>query len=309
MANYIVTGGAGFIGHHLTKALLGLGHNVCVLDDLSNGRVDRIVPGCEFVKCDITGRIPSEVTEKYKDGIFHLAALPRVPFSIENPILTNKVNLLGTLKILETARKWNIKKVVFASSSSVYGGMTSVNGLIESTKELNPLSPYALQKLASEYYCKIYNDVHGLKTCALRYFNVYGPGARGDDSYSLVIAKFLEQRLRDEPLTITGDGEQTRDFTHVEDIVKGTILAMELNTTDNAEIINLGRGNSCSVNEIAEMIGGPTVNIEPRIEPKHTLAINSKAKKLLGWEPTISTREGVEELCRLNGLREKVPVS
>ena len=304
MSNYIVTGGAGFIGHHLVTALLNLGHEVCILDDLSTGKSKRIAPGAEFVECDITGHIPLAVTEKYKDGIFHLAALPRVQFSIDNPILTNKVNLLGTLKILEVARKWKIKKVVFASSSSVYGDKrVSSWGLNEASGDLRPMSPYALQKLTSESYCKLYHDLYGLNVCALRFFNVYGPGMEPDDAYAQAIALFLEQRKNGKPMTITGDGDQTRDFTHVEDVIRGLILSMELDTTDSGKVINLGRGKACSMNSIAKMIGGPTVNIKPRIEPRHTLADNRKAKKLLGWEPTVSIEEGIEELCQLHNLR------
>ena len=303
MSNYIVTGGAGFIGHHLVTALLNLGHGVCILDDLSTGKSKRIIPGAEFVECDITGHIPSSVTEKYRDGIFHLAALPRVQFSIDNPILTNKVNLLGTLKILEVARKWEIKKVVFASSSSVYGDQrVSSWGLNEASGDLRPMSPYALQKLTSESYCKLYHDLYGLNVCALRFFNVYGPGMEPDDAYAQAIALFLDQKKKNEPMTITGDGNQTRDFTHVEDVVKGLILSMELDTTDSAEVINLGAGEACSMNDIANMICGPRIYIEPRIEPRHTLANNRKAKKLLGWVPSVSIKEGIEELCELHGL-------
>ena len=172
------------------------------------------------------------------------------------------------------------------------------------TEELpaHPISPYGLQKYIGELYGRLFWDVYGLQTVSLRYFNVYGPGASAEGAYALVIAKFIKQRLEGRPLTITGDGEQTRDFTHVRDVVRANILASKSGKVGKGEVINIGAGSNASVNRVAQLIGGPTEHIPPRLEPRHTLADNSVAKVLLGWQPEISLEEGIAELKHLHNL-------
>jgi UDP-glucose 4-epimerase len=165
----------------------------------------------------------------------------------------------------------------------------------------HPISPYGLQKYIAELYCRLFADVYQLPAVSLRYFNVYGPKADPDGAYALVIAKFIKQRLLGEPMTITGDGTQTRDYTHVRDVVRANILAAG-SAVGRGEVINIGAGQNASVNKVAELIGGPVEHIAPRLEPHDTLADNSLAKKLLGWEPQVSLEEGIAELKKLNNL-------
>jgi UDP-glucose 4-epimerase len=173
--------------------------------------------------------------------------------------------------------------------------------LIESM-EARPKSPYGLQKYVGELYARLWSEVYGLPTVSLRYFNVYGPGASDEGAYALVIARFLKQRRAGEPMTITGDGSQTRDFTHVRDVVRANLLAAQSNTVGTGEVINIGAGRNASVNRIAELIGGPTVFVPARLEPHDTLADNQKAKKLLGWQPEVPLEEGIAELKQLSGI-------
>jgi len=193
--------------------------------------------------------------------------------------------------------------MVFASSSSVYGD-PQVRPTPESAL-LDPLSPYAIDKLSGEYYMRLFATAYGsrnMETVSLRYFNVYGPGASAEGSYPLVMAHFLAQRLAGRPMTITGDGTQTRDFVHVWDVAWANMCAAENPKVGKGEVINIGSGRSTSVNEIARMIGGPTKNIKKRHEPHDTLADISKARTLLGWEPTISIENGIADLKKLHGL-------
>jgi UDP-glucose 4-epimerase len=166
----------------------------------------------------------------------------------------------------------------------------------------NPKSPYGLQKYAGELYCRLWSEVYNLPTVSLRYFNVYGPGASDEGAYALVIARFLKQRRAGEPMTITGDGTQTRDFTHVRDVVRANMLAAESPNVGKGEVINIGAGKNASVNRVAELIGGPTITVAPRLEPHDTLADHTLATQLLGWEPTVRLEDGIGELKQLNNL-------
>lgn len=298
MSKYLVTGGAGFIGTNIVKELLAQGHEVVVFDNYVAGKKeDRIQAGAVYFEGDICKPQDLDaVCENKFDGIFHLAALPRVLFSVENPLETHRTNVDGTLNVLLAARKYKIKRVVFATSSSAYGNQ-SVVPFVEDGVIKKPLSPYALHKFIGEEYCRLFSELYGLETVSLCYYNVYGPYLDPDGAYALVIGKFLKLKKEGKPLTIRGDGEMRRDYTHVADVVRANILAMTKETVGKGEVLNIGNGSSVSVNELAAMIGGETVNI-PALpgEMVKTQADYSKAKKLLGWEPTVKLQDGIEEL-------------
>jgi UDP-glucose 4-epimerase len=282
----VVTGGAGFIGSHVVAALKQEGYEVVVVD----------------LKTSSDIRKPEDLTRAFAGAtyVFHLAALPRVPYSIEHPQETNETNITGTLNVLVAARDAGVKKVIYSASSSAYGDST-VMPLVE-TLPAYPISPYALQKYAGELYCRLFSEVYKLPTVSLRYFNVYGPGADPNGAYALVIAKFLQQRTEGKPMTITGDGTQTRDFTHVRDVVRANILAATSENVGKGEVINIGAGKNASVNTIAKLVGGLTQHVEARLEPHDTLADNALAKKLLGWEPKVSLEDGIAELKTIHKL-------
>ena len=290
----VVTGGAGFIGSHIADALIEKGFEVFVVDNLSGGKREHVNPKAIFKETDIRDLPKMKEIIVSADYVFHCAALPRVQFSIEQPIETNEVNVCGTLNILIASAKAKVKKVIFSASSSAYGDQP-ILPLVESMTP-SPKSPYGLQKYIGELYCKVWSEVYRLPTVCLRYFNVYGPRQSNVGAYALVIAKFLKQRRENQPMTITGDGEQTRDFTHVKDVVRANLLAAESSVVGMGEVINIGAGNNTSVNRIAELIKGPTVHIASRLEPKHTLADVTRARELLGWEPQIRIEEGMKEM-------------
>jgi UDP-glucose 4-epimerase len=281
----VVTGGKGFIGTHLVSTLRQEGWNVFVLDR---------------PEYDIRDRDSLRNIFDDTDVVFHTAALPRVQYSIEHPEETHEVNVTGTLNVLLAAKEAGVKKVVYSASSSAYGDQ-DIMPLVEDMLA-RPKSPYGLQKYIGEHLCRVFAEVYGLPTVSLRYFNVYGPGASAEGAYALVIAKFLQQRLEGKPMTITGDGQQTRDFTHVRDVVRANILAAQNSKVGKGEVINIGAGNNVSVKRIAELIGGSVEHIAPRLEPRHTRADISRAKKLLNWEPNISLEEGIIELKKIHGL-------
>jgi UDP-glucose 4-epimerase len=282
----VVTGGEGFIGTHLCRALREQGFDV-VSADIKSGK-------------DIRDTNLMRTLCEGADYVFHAAALPRVPFSIEHPQETNDTNVSGTLSVLVAARDAGVKRVVFSSSSSVYGDATEMP--LRENMPSQPISPYALHKFVGERYCQLFSTIYNLPTVSLRYFNVYGPGADPNGAYALVIAKFIKQRQEGGPMTITGDGTQTRDYTHVRDVVRANILAATSEKVAKGEVINIGAGKNASVNRIAELIGGPSTHIEARLEPHDTLADNSLAKKLLDWDPEVSLEDGIAELKRLNNL-------
>jgi len=300
MAKVIVTGGAGFIGSNLVDKLIESGHEVVVIDNLSWGKKEQINPKADFHSLDITDF--ASIRPIFDDGIdyvFHLAALPRVQFSIEHPIETNETNVTGTLNVLTAAKEAKIKKVIYSASSSAYGDQSEIP--LRETMHANPKSPYGLQKYIGEMYCKIFSDVYGLPTVCLRYFNVYGPRQNEEGAYALVIAKFLKQKREGQKLTITGDGTQTRDFTSVHDVVQANILAMEKEVSAG-DVFNIGMGQNFSINDVAKLVGGEIEHLPARLEPHDTLADNTKAREVLGWIPKVKLEEGIVELKKLQNL-------
>ena len=291
---YIVTGGAGFIGSNLVDLLIEEGHEVHVIDNFSSGKKENCNEKAQYFELDISD------SNNYEDlknillgsvGVFHLAALPRVQESIDNPLHFEKNNTLSTINILKACADSNVKRLVYSASSSAYGNTIQLPSKEEDP--VDPISPYAMQKYYGEIACRMFSNVYGVETVSLRYFNVYGERQSLEGAYALVMCVFARQRLNNEPLTIRGDGEQRRDFTHVKDIAKANILAMHSEMVGNGEVINIGNSDNRSVNQIANMIGGPTVNVDPVVEPRETLADNSKARNLLGWKPTIIIEEWV----------------
>lgn len=307
----IVTGGAGFIGSNLVDKLIEKGHDVIVIDNLSTGKKENLNSKCTLKEIDLTTVSNEELDEIMSNThyVFHLAAKARVQPSIANPIEFNEHNVSATLKLLDSARRAKtVKRVIFSSSSSVYG-----NGLIpfEESAPTNPISPYALQKLIGEQYCKLYSKVYNLDTVCLRYFNVYGNRQPVQGAYCTILGIFTRQHLSKEPLTITNDGEQKRDFTHVSDVVDANIRAMEstLNIPFNGQCFNIGYGKSISINEIASYFGGEKKYIGDVLEPKETLADNFKARIHLGWEPKVAiTKEYVDGIIKSENLKTKLNV-
>jgi len=295
MKKAVVTGGAGFIGSHITDALVERGFEVHVVDNYAGGkRADRMNPKAAYHEVDVRDYAKLAPIVNEATYVFHEAALPRVQFSIENPELTFSVNVGGTVSVLRAAAEGGVKRVVYAASSSAYGDQATLP--LSEGLPAQPKSPYGLQKYIGELSCRLWSDVYGLSTVSLRYFNVYGPKFDPDGAYALVIGKFLKQKKEGTPLTITGDGTQTRDYTHVHDVVRANLLAAESPNVGKGEMMNIGAGRNVSVNDLAALIGGPSVHIAARLEPHDTLADNRKAKELLGWEPRVRLEDGIMAL-------------
>ncbi len=296
----LVTGGSGFIGSHLADALLERGFTVRVLDNFLTGNRKNLNPRAQLVEADIRDGAAIEPAFAGVDCVFHTAALPRVGLSIERPVETHLVNVVGALNVLMAARTAGVRRVVYSGSSSVYGEQAQL--ALSETLTPNPLSPYALQKLMAEEYVRIFYRLYGLGAISLRYFSVYGPRMDLEGAYATVIGAFLRARREGRPLEIRGDGEQRRDFTHVRDVVRANLAAMDCALEDGSAI-NVGRGEALSVNRIAELIGGPRVNVAPRpAEPRDTLADLARSRAILGWSPEVATEDGVRELMRLHGV-------
>jgi UDP-glucose 4-epimerase len=298
----LITGGAGFVGSHLAEALVEE-NEVRVLDDLSGGSREHVPEGADLVEGDVCDE---ETVAEAMDGAdlaFHEAALVSVEESVENPPESNRVNAAATVALLEAARDEDAR-VVLASSAAVYGHPDSVPVSEGDPKE--PTSPYGIDKLALDHYARRYNDLYGLETVPLRYFNVYGP--RQNPEYSAVVNVFFRQAASGGPLTVEGDGEQTRDFVHVRDVVRANLLAA---TTDRVgEPFNVGTGGSVTVNELAETVVEVTnsdaevTHVDPRPgDIRHSEADISKAREELGYEPTVSLDEGLRALAEEKGLR------
>ena len=299
MTKVVVTGGAGFIGSHLALKLAERGNHVTIVDDLSTGRVENIAAllktsGAELVRGSVTDLSLLQSVFSGASYVFHLAAIPSVPRSIEDPLGTHQVNVTGTLNVLMAARDSNVQKVVYASSSSVYGDTPTLPKREDMMP--SPQSPYAVAKLAGEYYCSVFHQVFGLPTVCLRYFNVYGPRQDPHSPYAAVIPKFITSVLQGRPPIIFGDGGQTRDFTYVEDATEANILAVE---SDATGIFNIGSGDRVSINELArlvlEILGKDLEpqHLEPRAgDIRHSLADIALAKTF-GYTPRHSLSEGV----------------
>ena len=289
----LVTGGAGFIGSNLVDELIEQENEVIIIDNLSTGKKENINPQAKLYELDIRDLEKIKPLFEGVDYVFHLAAIVNVEMSIQNPIESNDVNLNGTLNILTAARDAKVKKVVFSSSAAVYGEPKTMP--VTEDTPTDPMSPYGLQKYTGELYCKLFSEIYNLPTASLRYFNVYGERMPLSGAYCLVLGVFASQRLKNQPLTITGDGEQKRDFISVTDIAKANILAAKSENIKIGETINIGSGHNHSVNEIAEMIGGETTNIPPRIEPREILADNTLARTLLDWQPSVNLPEWIKK--------------
>lgn len=304
MKKVVVTGGAGFIGSHLAEELARRDYRVIILDDLSTGKVENIEDllgkeNVEFIKGSITDLPLLRELFRGVDYVFHQAALPSVPRSIENPQATHEVNVSGTLNVLLAARENSIKKVLYTSSSSVYGDIPTLPKKEDMVP--HPLSPYAVTKLAGEYYCQVFHQVYGLPTVCLRYFNVYGPRQDPNSQYAAVIPSFIKRALEGNPPIIFGDGEQTRDFTFVKDAVEASILAVE---SDARGLFNIAQGERITINELAQLVISIVgENMEPvhqELRPgdiRHSLADISLARAF-GYEPRCSLKEGLRETIR-----------
>jgi len=294
MAKILVTGGAGFIGSHLVDKLIQKGNRVTVIDNLSTGKKENLNTKADFHNLDICGFERIKPFFEGIDFVFHLAAIPRVPLSVEDPVTTSKVNILGTIDVFKAAIEANVKRIIFASSSSVYGEQKTLP--LKESMTPNPLSPYGLQKLVGERFAKLFTELYKIPIISLRYFNVFGPRVDFDSDYSLVLGKFLRLRKEGKPLTIFGDGEQTRAFCFIDDVVLANIKAMEERKLKGGEIINIGSEKSYSVNYLAKLIGGKIQYLPPRIgDVRHTKADILLAKKLLSWTPEVSFEEGVKK--------------
>lgn len=301
MEKVVVTGGAGFIGSNLAERLVTLGYYVVVVDDLSTGKAGNISglvgkDNFQFVRGSILDLPVLQDVFRGVTYVFHQAALPRVQRSIDHPLTTNEVNVTGTLNVLVAARDNRVRKLVFASSSSVYGG-ARVNPQTEDLPP-NPLSPYAITKITGEYYCNVFRNLYGLPTVCLRYFNVFGPRQDPTSEYATVIPAFVSRILLGKPPIIHGDGEQTRDTTFVQDVVQANVLAVE----SNAEgVYNIGSGRSTSVNKLAEtVLSLMQKNLAPVYEkprqgdPRFTLADITRARNF-GYEPQWTLEAGLRE--------------
>jgi UDP-glucose 4-epimerase len=296
----LVTGGAGFIGSHLVDALLAAGWQVRVLDDFSSGREENLAgvrDRIELLRADFADPGVAERAMEGVEVVFHEGAIPSVPRSVAEPVRTHRANVDGTLAVLEAARHAGVRRLVYAASSSAYGD-TEVLPKVE-TMPARPLSPYALQKYAGEVYCRLYHELYGLETVALRYFNIFGPRQDPNSTYAAVVPRFAIACLRGEAPTIHGDGEQSRDFTFVGDAVAANLAAADAPKAAG-HVINVAGGRRISLNEllaaIQRIVGSAVAPIHGPAragDVRHSLADLGRARELLGWEPAVPLDEGL----------------
>jgi len=304
MSYVLVTGGAGFIGSHLTEALLRGGHRVRVLDDFSTGKRENLIfddeyPSLEIIEGDIRHLAICQRAMKGIEYVFHEAALPSVQRSVEDPLGSNAVNSGGTLNILFAAREEKAKRVIYASSSSIYGDTPTLPKHEEMPSY--PLSPYALQKYIGEQYCRLFYELYGLETVSLRYFNIFGPRQDPNSIYSAVIPKFIDALLQGSPPIIFGDGEQSRDFTYIENVVQANLLAMSAEHL-HGEAINIACAERTSLNQLVnvlrKILGSKLSPVyeEPRKgDVRHSLADIRKGKEILNYEPKVGVELGLKK--------------
>lgn len=309
MAKIVITGRAGFIGSHIGEALARAGHEVVLVDNLDDYYSPELKKGnihcvlrsgnASFAKMDVTNiNSLKKIIDKDVDYVFHEAAQAGVRISVEDPFKPNNVNVLGTLNVLQASLEAGVKRVINASSSSVYGKVKYLP--FDENHPTQPISAYGVSKLAAEHYCRVFYEVYGLPTVSLRYFTVYGPAS----SWDLAISIFTRNMMTNKTITIFGDGTQTRDFTYIEDVVKVNVRLLETDEADG-KVINIGSGNRISVNDLVENLG-EVVGVNPTIiyaerqkgDAEHTLADITLAKKLIGYKANVGIRQGLERFVR-----------
>jgi len=300
MSNYLVTGGAGFIGSHIATALVNRGDSVRVLDNLSTGSKENLAHlegQVEFFEGDLLDRRIVDQAVAGIDVVYHQAALASVPLSVEKPLDTNGACVTGTLNVLDAAKEAGVRRVVYAGSSSVYGNQPSMSK--RESDQPTPLSPYAAAKLAGEYYCQAFTATYGLETVVIRYFNVFGPRQDPDSAYSAVIPLFVTAMLAGKRPTVFGDGLQSRDFTYIDNIVAGNLAAADAPDA-SGRVFNVACGQQCSlldllasINRVLETDIEPVFS-DPRLgDVRESLADISAAREVLGYEPLVSFDEGL----------------
>jgi len=304
MAKYLVTGGAGFIGSNIVEYLVKHNHEVVVIDNFFSGRRENIEPFLGDIRLfegDINdGKLLAEALPCV-DFVFHEAAIPSVQRSVDKPVRSNTANIDGTLNILAAANEFGVKRVVFAGSSSVYGDTPVLPK--EESMPLNPMSPYAVTKAAGEMYFKVFASLYDVETVVIRYFNVFGPRQDPSSHYSAVIPKFIRLLLEDSPPTIHGSGEQSRDFTYIDNVVHANILATEAPADKvSGKVFNVACGSRIDLNELVQVLNEIMgKNIKPiHGDPKpgdvkHSLAAIERAKECMGYEPLVTLREGLKK--------------
>jgi UDP-glucose 4-epimerase len=296
---YLITGGNGFIGSNAVDALIEQGHEVIVIDNLSSDAHDKFYfndkARASFKLCVTDYAMCSQVFEGFRpDYVLHFAAEARIQNCIQDPTKAYETNLMGTLTMLKLSRDYGVKRFVLSTTSAIYG---LKNDQLPQHEEMpaDCLNAYSLSKLAGEQACKMYSNLYGLSTVCLRYFNVYGPRQPKKGPYAPVIGIFTRQQKNGEQLTIVGDGNQTRDYVYVDDVVNANIMAATSEHNFKGDVMNVGSGENCSVNYLAKMIGERYTYLPARVgEARHTLADISKIQSILGWKPTKSIREYVE---------------
>ncbi|MBI2375192.1 MAG: SDR family oxidoreductase [Deltaproteobacteria bacterium] len=303
MASFLVTGGAGFIGSNLVEELLARGEDVRVLDDFSTGRRKVLEPHLDRIKVFEGSMVDLQLVRRAVEGVdyvLHQAALPSVPKSIAFPVETNAANVTGTLNVLVAARDAKVRRLVYAASSSAYGDTPELPK--RESIASKPLSPYAIQKLAGELYCRVFYETYGLETVALRYFNIFGPRQDPTSFYSAVIPKFIRSIQAGTPPTIYGDGRQSRDFTYVDNVVAANLAATAASSACAGKVVNIACGERIDLLELVRVINEvlgtnvAPVHAEPRIgDVKHSHADIHLARELIGYEPRVRFREGIKK--------------
>ena len=301
MASYLVTGGAGFIGSHLVEELVRRGERVRVADSFITGKRDNLahIPGVELVEGDLADFAVAQRAVAGIEYVLHQAAIPSVPRSVQDPITSNRANIDASVNVLVAARDAGVKRLVYAGSSSAYGNTPTLPKV--ETMATAPLSPYALQKLVSEQYCQMFTQLYGLETVTIRYFNVFGPRQDPSSPYSGVISLFIRALVEGRAPTIYGDGEQTRDFTYVANVVDGVLRACSAPDA-SGEVINVATGGRISLNELFRALRDLTdAGVEPLYaatragDVRDSQADIDKAGRLLGYQPTVTLEQGLEK--------------
>ena len=304
MARFLVTGGAGFIGSNIAETLCKRGDSVLILDDFSTGKQENIAhlgDGIQVMRASVADLAACRRAVEGVEFVLHLAALPSVQRSVEDPLAAHAANLTGTLNMLIAARDQGVERFVFAASSAAYGDLPTLPKAED--MPTNPLSPYSVQKLTGEMYCRIFFSLYGLPTIALRYFNVFGPRQDPASQYAAAVPLFVTRLLANRAPTIYGDGEQSRDFTPVDNVIQANLLACEAPKEAFGEVYNIACGERISVNRLASLIRD-IVGTETPFEyadarpgdVKHSLADIGKARRLLGYAPQVSFRDGLERV-------------